>query len=179
MGNLGQLRTDKSIENAMREIRDWLFKLKISGLNLLTNYDPRLNIAVLSFKYNDKAYEFRSTKQKNCRLNMHAIARVMESKVRAHLMGIEDFDKSMVAYLQLEDHSGASQAQAMPANERNYVKLGISALASNEELQAHYKKLCRTFHPDMALSEYAKEEFQKRMAEINEAWAEIKKERGL
>lgn len=178
MGNLGQLRTDKPIEKAMREIRDWLFKLKVSGMSISTNYDPRQNIAVLSFRHNEKQYEFRSTKQHNCRLNMHAIARVMESKVRAHLMGIEDFDKSMVAYLQLEDFSG-SQTQSVPANERNYIKLGISALASNEELQVHYRKLCRTFHPDMALSEDAKAEFEKRMAEINGAWAEIKKERGL
>lgn len=179
MTRIGQLNTSKPIETAMRQIKEWLFKIGISGLNLNTNYDPRLNIALITFRYNNKNYEFRSKKQKNCRLNMFAIARVMENKVRAHLMGIEDFDKSMIAYLQLEDHTGNTPQQTTPPNNQNYIKLGISPLASNEELQTNYKRLCRTFHPDMALSEEAKKEFEKRMAEINEAWTQIKKERGL
>lgn len=175
---IGHLTTNKSIEHAMREIKDWLAKVNVSGLNLILQYDPRLNIAVAKFKLKGKDYEFRSTSQSNCRLNMHAIARVMEFKVRAHLMGIEKFDTSMSPYLRLEGPASAP-VQPQSTNEKAYVVLGISPLASNDELQVKYKSLMRSFHPDMALSNEAKKEFEKRAAEINEAWAIIKQERGL
>ena len=60
-----------------------------------------------------------------------------------------------------------------------YTQLGIAEYSNNEDIEKHYKKLVKAFHPDMALSEEAKKEFEKRMTEINEAYTEIKKERGL
>jgi DnaJ-domain-containing protein 1 len=178
MTTLGQLRTSEPIEKAMRTIRDWLSKLNINGLTINTNYDARQNVAVLRFKYQDKDYEFRSTKQSNCRLNMWGIAKIMEYKVRSQIMGIEDFSKSMVAYLQLENKSGTENISSN-INDRNYVILGISPLASNEEIKKKWQDLAKTFHPDMALSEGAKEEFNRRISEINVAYTEIKKERGI
>ena len=47
-----------------------------------------------------------------------------------------------------------------------------------DEIEKVYKKLAKAFHPDMALSEEAKKEFEKRFGEINQAYSEIKKERG-
>jgi DnaJ-domain-containing protein 1 len=179
MTSLGQLKTKEPIEKAMREIRDWLSKLGVNGLSINTNYDPRQNVALLSFKYKDKSYEFRSTKQSNCRLNMWGIAKIMEYKVRSQIMGIEDFSKSMVAYLQLENKSGSENLSPEQVNESNYIKLGISPLASNEEIKKAWLNLMKTFHPDMALSEGAKNEFTKRVSEINEAYTQIKKERKL
>ncbi len=179
MTSLGQLRTSESIERAMRIIRDWLSKLNVNGLMINTNYDARQNIAILKFQYQEKNYDFRSTKQSNCRLNMWGIARVMEYKVRASVMGIEDFSKSMVAYLQLENKSGIDDSTPQSINDRNYVILGISPLSSNEEIKKRWIELSKTFHADMALSEEAKREFEKRISEINVAYTEIKKERGL
>jgi DnaJ-class molecular chaperone len=120
---------------------------------------------------------------------MHAIARVMEGKVRFHLMGIEDFGTSMKAYIAIEDKSGAQQTSnydgrdhvsGMTADEQvKYVVLGVSPLASNDEIKKVYLSKMKTFHPDMALSEEAKKEFEKRCAEINEAYSIIKKQRGI
>lgn len=181
MGKIGQLKTDKSIEHAMREIKDWLNLLGVNGLTINTNYDARANIALLRFRYKDKEYEFRSTKQANCRLNMHGIARVMEYKVRAYLMGIEDFEKSMRSYLAIENKMDNSSNinPIIEEDEKYFVILGISKLASNDEIKNRYKLLTKSFHPDMALSIEAKAEFEKKFSEINMAYTEIKKIRGI
>ena len=131
MTNLGILRTDKPIESAIKEIRNWLDKIEISGLGIDTRYDAKTNVAMLRFSYQGKNYEFRSTKQHNCRLNMWAVARAMESKVRNHIMGIEQFQKSMQAYLLLEG-SAAPNSEQPKADATAYATLGISPLSSNE-----------------------------------------------
>jgi len=179
MSKIGQLKTSESIEKAQREIKDWLSKVNVSGLNLIMQYDAKLNVAVIKFKKDLKDYEFRSNKQNNCRLNMWAIARVMEYKVRSSLMGIEDFEKSMSPYLAIENKSSFKAESIISTNEMNYVTLGISALSSNDEIQQRYKILMKSFHPDMAISSEAKKEFEKKTAEINMAYTEIKRERGL
>ena len=178
MSKTGQLMTQESIERAQTQIREWLRKIDVDGLSLNLNYDAKQNISLIKFKYENKEYEFRSTKQKNCRLNMHAIARVMEFKVRAHLMGIELFSKSMSPYLMIEGRTEVS-TQSNTVNEGVYVKLGLTSLESNSEIKARYRLLCKSWHPDMMISEEAKKEAQKKLSEINEAWEEIKKERGL
>ena len=43
MTNLGQLRTGLPIERAIREIRDWLSKIGVSGLSIDSRYDARTN----------------------------------------------------------------------------------------------------------------------------------------
>lgn len=181
MTPIGQLNTREPIEKAIRVIRDWLFKINVSPMSINTNYDPRINVAVLKFNYKSKDYEFRSTKQSNCRLNMWGIARVMEYKVRASLMGIEDFDKSMRSYLALEDKSGIHNEYTPKSEDKNYVILGISPLASNEEIKKRYYELQKNFHPDLLtdLKDEAKKLMQDKISEINVAYTEIKKERGI
>ena len=177
MTKIGELRTEKSIESAIKEINKWLSLIAVNEFDIDIRYDVRSNSAVLVFKYKDRDYEFRSTNQKNCRLNMWGIARVMEFKVRAQLMEIEDFGASMESYKLLEGRVEFQTQESI--NEINYIRLGISPLASNEEIRKKYKQLMKSFHPDMTLSTEAKKEFEKRATEINNAYAEIKKERGM
>ena len=151
--------------------------IKVNIFDIDIQYNAKSNVAMLIFKYKDRDYEFRSINQKNCRLNMWGIARVMEFKARAQLMKIEDFGASMEHYKLLEGSVGSQES--INVNELNYIQLGISPLASNEEIRKKYKQLMKSFHPDMALSAEAKKEFQKRAVEINQAYAEIKKERGM
>lgn len=172
------MATQKPIETARKEIIRWLGMVSVSGLDIDIRYDAATNVALLRFKYKNKDYEFCSTKQDNCRLNMWGIARVIEYKVRSQIMGIEDFADSMYRY-QLQIEGKVEVPKMKNVNELNYVVLGISPLASNDELQKKYKELMKAFHPDMTLSILAKAEFEKRAAEINKAWAEIKKERGI
>lgn len=180
MSKIGQLRTRDGIEVGMREIRGWLSKIDVNGLSIDLKYDAGQNVALVKFKYKNVDYEFRSTKQSNCRLNMHAIARVMESKVRSHLMGIEDFSKSMTAYASLPNYSSEqSSASFEKISEKHYAILGLTSLESNQEIKNRYRQLCKTFHPDMALSDEAKAEFSKKFNEINQAYAEICKERNI
>ena len=180
MTKIGTIQTEKSIENAMREIRQWLSRIGVSGgFDVDLKYDARMNVALLKFKYNGKNYEYRSTSQKNYRLNMHAIARVMEFKVRAHLMGIEKFDVSMSPYLALTSRQDDVRADE-PINVvvDPYAVLGISSLASNEEVELCYRRMAKAWHPDMANSEEAKAVFLNKFSEINEAHQKIKAERG-
>lgn len=177
---IGRIQTSKPITVAISDIRSWLSELGINGLTIDTRYDAASNVALVRFSYKGQNYEFRSTKQNNCRLNMHGIARVMEFKVRASLMGIEDFATSMKGYVQIEDKSGSvSQPIASSISETHYITLGVSSIASNDELATKYKSLMKSYHPDMALSDEAKIAFSKKAAEINEAYQAIKKSRGI
>lgn len=180
--NLGRLATERSIDSAIVEIKKWLGYLGIERYDVNAAYDPRLNVAVLDFKYKNKPYEFRSTKQKNCRLNMHAISRVMEAKVRAEIMQIEDFETSMSPYLALPGTGPGPQGASPQQDPSAYVVFGISPLASNDELRACYKRLMKAYHPDMLAginSPEAREAFEKKAQEINDAWSKIKAERGI
>lgn len=175
MTKIGELRTEQSMKSAIDEIRKWLSLIAADILDI--EYDAKSNIAMLKLEYDNKYYEFRSTNQKNCRLNMWGIARVMEFKVRAQLMKIEDFGASMEHYKLLE---GKVESQTRTyADDTNYIWLGISPLASNDEIRKRYRQLMKSFHPDMTLSAEAKKEFEKRTTEINRAYAKIKKERGM
>src|SRR3990167_4063495 len=175
MTQIGQLKTNKSMAYAMSEIRDWLQRIGINGMNIDLRYDSTSKISLCKFKYKEKEYEFRSSKQKNCILNMHGIARVMEYKVRSHLMGIEDFEKSMSSYLQLPNYSEfSSEPSYSKADEKDYFTLGVNKLSSNDEISKRYRELCKTYHPDMANSEEAKEMMSKKISEINEAYTNIK-----
>jgi len=60
-----------------------------------------------------------------------------------------------------------------------YNVLGIKRSSSNEEIKARYKTLIKSFHPDMAVSKEAKMVFEEKMKEINAAYAEIKREKGI
>lgn len=173
------LKTSKSVENALRDIRFWLVKLGVSNLDIDVRYDAGINVALLRFKYDGKSYEFRSAKQQRVRLNVHAIARAIEAKVRLHIMGIELFAKSMSPYLLLESDVKSGSEMENDVDEMNYIVLGLTSLASNEDIKKCYVRLMKTYHPDMALSEEAKLEFQKRCAEINNAYGMICKVRGI
>ena len=68
-------------------------------------------------------------------------------------------------------------------NDRAYTILGISSQASDEEIKAAYKKLVIEYHPDKLMAKGVPEDFIKianeKMAEINSAYDQISKERGL
>lgn len=110
---------------------------------------------------------------------MWAIARVMEYKARSHIMNIEDFEKSMKSYLLLEAPQGTTTAVFADVEAKDYALIGVSPLASNDEVGAAYRKVAKTWHPDMAGSVEAKAVFESKFAEINEAYSRIKKVRGI
>ena len=181
MGKLGMLRTTKNIDQASREIREWLERIGISGLEVNINWDARQNVALLRFRYKSKNYEKRSTKQDNCRLNVCALAQFCENKVRASLQGIEDFDMSISPYLQLQGEVSTVPQGQENVNYEAYATIGIEYTASNEQLKNKYRELVKLYHPDIIQNINSNEvkAFQKKLQEINTAWSIIKIERGI
>ena len=174
---IGQLKTTEPIYKAENEVKEWLYRLGVNGLSINTAYDARTNISLVRFNYKGKNYEFISRKQKNSRLNMFGIAKAMEYKVRLHLMEIEDFGTAMKGYLQIEGTIGTGES--VPHDALPYQLIGISPTSSNDELEAHYKRLLKLTHPDRMVNPEDKEFANKRLVEINESWMKIKTERGI
>ena len=170
----------KYLPSIQEEIRQNLERMGVSGLSIDIRYDVRGNVSLVRFNFNGKNYEMKVSNQKDIRSNMYAIARRIEYKARMHLLDIEPFEISISPYIQIGYEGEYKQDFEVPkASVKAYITLGIPEYSSNFEIEQHYKKLVKAFHPDMALSDEKKIEFGKRLAEINEAYNEIKKERGL
>jgi hypothetical protein len=169
----------KYLPSITNEIRENLERMGVNGLTIDVRYDVNSNVAMARFVYDGKNYEMRVSNQKDVRGNLYAISRRIEYKVRMHLLGIEDFDISVSPYLSLEDKSGFQNANVPTpkASIKYYATLGVQDYSSMEEIEKKYRTLVKSWHPDMAGSDEAKAVFEKKMAEINEAYTEIKKER--
>ncbi len=82
-------------------------------------------------------------------------------------------------------HNRSSQYRqaATGGTNRYYAALGCSRSDSDETIRKRYLKLANDFHPDKIVSKGLPEEFtefaKKKFQEIQEAYAEIRKERGL
>lgn len=175
-----EVPSGKKITEIQTEIRDNLARMGVNGISIDIRYDVRTNIAMLRFDFNKKLYEMIVNNQSDVRANLYAIARRVEYKARLHLLAIEPFDISVSPYLAIENKTGIRpDAFELPkAPPHAYAVLGVPEYVSLLEIEKRYKELVKTFHPDNALSTGAKLEFEKRMAEINQAIEEIRKERG-
>ena len=76
------------------------------------------------------------------------------------------------------------RSRFLPEDQRSpYRVLGVSSEISNDELKAAYRRLMIENHPDKAIARGMPEEFIKiatdKIAAINEAYDEIRRERGL
>ncbi len=82
-----------------------------------------------------------------------------------------------------ERASGSAPSRAADAGGDPYAELGVSRVASDEDLRATWKRLMRENHPDSLASRGVPQEFIDRagdkVARINAAWDRIKRERGL
>jgi DnaJ like chaperone protein len=89
----------------------------------------------------------------------------------ASVFGIaaNEFEQIKAMFYQSSDHA--------------YKILGVAKTASNEEVKKTYRKLVQEFHPDKLQAKGVPEDFMKlaheKMAEINKAYTDIRKERGI
>lgn len=173
--------SNKYMPSIIEDIRSNLTRMEVNGLSIDIRFDVASNVAMIKFSFKGKLYEMIVRNQRDVRSNMFAISKRVEYKARLHLLDIEPFDISVSPYLALENKSEfQSPAEKMvKASNKAYAVLGISEIAGNDEIKKKYKSLCKSFHPDMALSDEAKKEFSVRFNEISQAYEEICKERGI
>lgn len=86
------------------------------------------------------------------------------------------FSLSQTAYDQIK-------AMFIKKSDRAYQILGVHAQASDQEIKAAYRKLVSEYHPDKLIAQGVPEDFMKianeKMAEINTAYDQIRKERSM
>jgi DnaJ like chaperone protein len=75
------------------------------------------------------------------------------------------------------------RARFVPSAERDpYEVLGVDSGATTEEIRRAYRRAVRESHPDRLMSQGLPEEAmkmaEKRMADLNTAWEEIRQTRG-
>ncbi len=92
--------------------------------------------------------------------------------------------KSAARIFHISDtRSSRYRSAATGGSDRYYAVLGCSRSDSDETIKRRYRKLANDFHPDKIVSKGLPEEFtefaKKKFQEIQEAYAEIKKERKL
>lgn len=63
-----------------------------------------------------------------------------------------------------------------PKLERSYAELGLTGMATNEEVRSAFRNLARTLHPDV--SELPKEEAERKFKAVSEAYTFIKLSKG-
>lgn len=92
------------------------------------------------------------------------------------LSAVRIFNFSDAAYQTLK-------SRYVRTNDTYYAILGVSTRDSDEKIKSRYRKLVMEYHPDRVVSKGLPEEFTKfaedKFREIQEAYDEIKKERGI
>lgn len=77
----------------------------------------------------------------------------------------------------------AIRARYLASAEHSYSVLGLTNDASDEEVKSTYRRLVQEYHPDRIVAQGMPEEFveyaTQRFQEIQTAWDQIKKERGM
>ena len=179
---LGKLRSTESEFVARNRIRDVLTKLDgidIRSINTLMGAGA--NTAVLQFKYNGTEYEYRSTKQANVRLNLIAIKQLIESKVRFHVMGLEDFGVANLGYLRLGGPGVVQETSTFndKLSAEECALFEVEPYASNEQVRKQYLTKCKFYHPDRFQDQPDMlQKAQDKTAELNRCYSEIMKRRG-
>jgi len=89
----------------------------------------------------------------------------------SRIFGLSEYDYEQIKALFIKKSDSA------------YRILGLSSSASDEQIKAAYKKLVMEYHPDKLMAKGVPEDFIKiansKMAEINNAYDEVCRERGL
>ncbi|UMM63690.1 TerB family tellurite resistance protein [Aristophania vespae] len=78
---------------------------------------------------------------------------------------------------------GQSRSNVSSNTPDSYRILGITRSASNEDVRARWRVLIRQYHPDILaqrpMTDLQRAQAQERVAQINAAWDQIKRDRGL
>lgn len=144
--------------------------------------------AHVSFSYKNNTYSFRyptnDTKHKprNATEALSLLSWSICRLVDCDLRGILPFNKTAKEYLQLTGQTSDNNVgfEQQNTDETKHLQtLGLDATASNIEIERKYKQLMRLYHPDRIMDANDKIEYEKKAAEVNQAFTELKKIRGI
>jgi DnaJ-domain-containing protein 1 len=132
----------------------------------------------------DLAREYRSQMQIDEIASRHKRYKnaILHKLVELRLLDVSDrntlLNLSQSAGPEYVSHEGGEQNHGS-ADLNPYAVLGLKKGATNKEVRERYVYLIKAYHPDMALSKEAKAAFEEKIKEINDAYAKIKKEKGM
>lgn len=174
-------------------------KEEIDSIENFMVYDLRLSpesrkIAVNIFHtavdsretFHDFAYQFYNKFRMNPQLLEFMIDILLRVSVADSILS-ESEEKLILSAVKIfnlsEERYKNLRLRYVKENEKYYAVLGCNKEDSNEQLKKQYRKLVSDYHPDKIASKGLPEEFNKfaheKFREIQEAYEEIKKERGV
>ena len=109
----------------------------------------------------------------------YQIALIEDSLTREVQEGINEL--ACLLGLSIEEHDRIRQKYSLDVLVTPYTVLGVATTATNEEIKKAYWRLASQYHPDKAihLGEHQVEEAHLKFLEIQEAYQELEKTRGI
>ena len=153
---------------------------KIGATSVTMPLDYATGAAVVGFTLSNVPYSFRY-KDINASAAMSKLAFSLRMLLIAHERGILTLDKTAKEYIAIEAPQG-SDFSVPPeyANQGKFLHiLGLPETASNQEIELAFKRAARTYHPDRAMTDEDKSFYNGKMADINNAYTELKKIRRI
>lgn len=172
------------IESARNRVMRKLAKVGAVGSSPIVDFGT--GTAIINFIYKDVKYSFKypnETTKKRPKNGTEALSHLSWAICRlidCDIRGILPLSKTAKEYLALEGSvETPTSYTSTPENIKDFVVLGLSTLASNDEITKTYKRLVGMYHPDRALNPEDKPLYEIKMRELNEAYVNIKKVRGI
>lgn len=162
-GNLGSLSTKKTPDETRRDIEETFRKWRIDEWRVPRDGSGERGVARVFFWVNDVKQELACTRFWNYRDNLRAVYLILESLRLAQERGImRELARAAVAML----------PPGQPAPRPWHEVFGVRPDAAATSVEAMYRHLAKTKHPDAGGSDAA-------MRELNAALEEFKRERGV
>ena len=153
----GKVKTSRSHHELRKDIKKWLMRVGVNGSDIEVLTGVKGEGAKVSYVYNGKKFELTSFNQQDITNNLAALEILIHSRVLGIERDIETVEQAFSRFM-------------LPENTDPYSILGLARGASMDVVEAVYKKLALTHHPDMG-------GIAKEFIRIKDAYETIKEER--
>lgn len=168
-------KLDNSPATATIHQRTLKTKLTLWGAGLTQmNSDTVSGSAIVGFTHKNTPYLFRYNTPKNSATsNLNTLCFSLCALINLDIRGIFPFEKTGHEYIALPGGTAA------PAPYSDYSLFELPSTCTDTELKTRYYVMLQTLHPDRSLSEEQRKYMEAKTSELNVAYANLKKQRGM